>query len=96
MDANILTTIGSMLAVLAGMLGIAVYLKSDLKEDIKGVKDDLKEDIQEVKGDIRRMDDRVWFLSNTIIQHHLGISPDDLPGVPKPERPARDQDRTQT
>lgn len=32
MDANILTTLGSMLAVLAGMLGITAYLKSDLEE----------------------------------------------------------------
>lgn len=113
MDPNILTTLGSMLAVLAGMLGITAYLRSDLKEvkddlkgdlkevkddlkeDIKEVKDDLKEDIQGVDTDIRRVDDRVWQLSNTIIQHHLGVSPDDLPDVPEPERPARGRDREQ-
>ena len=129
MDPNILTTLGSMLAVLAGMLGITAYLRSDLKEvkddlkedikevkddlkevkddlkgdlkevkddlkeDIKEVKDDLKEDIQGVDTDIRRVDDRVWQLSNTIIQHHLGVSPDDLPDVPEPERPARDREK---
>ena len=138
MDPNILTTLGSMLAVLAGMLGITAYLRSDLKEvkddlkgdlkevkddlkgdlkevkgdlkevkddlkeDIKEVKDDLKEDIREVKDDlkevntdIRRVDDRVWQLSSTIIQHHLGVSPDDLPDIPEPEYPARDRDRAQ-
>ena len=37
----------------------------------------------------------MWQLSNTIIKHHLGVSPDDLPGIPEPERPARDRDRAQ-
>ena len=32
MDANILTTLGNIPAVLAGMLGITAYLKYDLEE----------------------------------------------------------------
>ena len=94
-----LTTLGSALVVLIAMLGAAAYLKSGLKEDIQQMGTDLKEDIQQMgtglKGEIqqlgasvRRLDDRACFLT-TVIQHHLSVPSDDLPGVPetKPSAP---------
>ena len=97
-----LTTLGSTLVVLIAMLVGAAYLKyeikrsiSDLKEDIQQLGTDiqqmgtgLKGEIQQLGASVRRLDDRACFLT-TVIQHHLSVPPDDLPGVPetKPSAP---------
>ena len=83
-----LTTLGSALVVLIAMLGAAAYLKSGLKEDIQQMGTDLKEDIQQMGASVRRLDDRACFLT-TVIQHHLSVPSDDIPGVPetKPSAP---------
>ena len=89
-----LTTLGSALVVLIAMLGSAAYLKSALKQDIQQLgtdtqqmQTDLKEEIQQVDASVRRLDDRVCFLT-AVIQHHTSDPPDDLPGAPEPETSA--------
>ena len=86
MDASILTTLGSVVILLGGMLTIA----SHLKKDIQAVKADLQGDIHRVEADIRRADDRTWQLSVLVIKH-LGVPPDVLP--PGPERQPTDSDQ---
>ena len=102
MDVTILSTLGSVVILLGGMLAIAAYLKkdnqalkADLQRDIQRVetnlqqvKTDLEGDIREVRTDTRRTEDRVWQLSVLIIKH-LGLPPDDLP--PAPERRPTDR-----
>ena len=61
---------------------------TDLKEDIQQMGTDLKGEIQQMGASVRRLDDRACFLT-TVIQHHLSVPSDDLPGVPetKPSAP---------
>ena len=86
MDVTILSTLGSVVILLGGMLAIAAYLK----KDIQAVKADLQGDIHRVEADIRRADDRTWQLTVLVIKH-LGVPPDDLP--PGPERQATGNDQ---
>lgn len=103
MDPTILTTVGTAVTMMGGLLAVIARLKADLKQDIREVKTDLEKDIREAKadlekdirrvetnltGDIRRVDDRVWQLG-TIIINHTGLSPDDIP--PAPERQPKDR-----
>ena len=61
---------------------------TDLKEDIQQMGTGLKGEIQQMGASVRRLDDRACFLT-TVIQHHLSVPPDDLPGIPetKPSAP---------
>lgn len=90
-----LTTLGSALVVLIAMLGAAAYLKYEIKRSISGLKEevrrmgtDIKGEIQQLGASVRRLDDRACFLT-TVIQHHLSVPSDDIPGVPetKPSAP---------
>lgn len=82
-----LTTLGSALVVLITMLGSTAYLRSGLKQNIQQMGTDLKEETQQVDASVRRLDDRVCFLT-AVIQHHTSDPPDDLPGAPEPETSA--------
>lgn len=90
-----LTTLGSALVVLIAMLGSAAYLKSGLKQDIQQLGTDIKEEIQQVGASVRRLDNRVCFLT-AVIQHHMSDPPDDVPGAPEPETSAPDRNPSRT
>ena len=61
MDPTILTTVGTAVTMMGGLLAVIARLKADLKQDIGEVKTDLKEvkadlekDIREVKADLEK------------------------------------------
>ena len=79
MDVGVLTTLGSAVGVMLGLLGVITRFRREIRGEIREV----RSEIREVRSEIRIVDDRVRDLQVDmgIVKYCLGIG--DNPSVSK-------------
>ena len=83
MDVGVLTTLGSAVGVMLGLLGVITRFRREIRREIRGEIREVRSEIREVRSEIRIVDDRVRDLQVDmgIVKYCLGIG--DNPSVSK-------------